>query len=56
MGDTRDKSVGESLRLAVEKCERSVDAPSPERTLYNNEGKWWESGIVRCFILVASPN
>ena len=48
-GGTSGKPVGEYLKLAVEKDERSVDVTSAGRTLYDNEKKWWEIEIVRYF-------
>ena len=46
------KSVGNSLKLVVEKDVKGVDVPYPGRTLYDNEGKYWEIEGVRCFILI----
>ena len=56
VGASVGASVGDSVELVVEKDERGVVVPSPGRTLYDNEGKWQEIGIVRCCIFVASPN
>ncbi len=55
MGGTSGASVGNSLKLVVEKDERSVDEPSWGRILYDNGGKHWGIGRIRCLSYRLTP-